>query len=225
MANQGFEFQKSLKEKNPYPLLRFVQVESYVTRPLASLVVRAVYRTRLTPNHLTIASLFVGIGGGAAYLGAGPGWFASAGLLVYLSSILDCADGMLARSRNQCTRFGLFLDLFCDRIVDFAILAGIALGYYFDSGHLLMSALALFNIGIYFLQVTLLYLMKQWQGVRKSGDASEARGLSLFIIMLLSLLNRLDLIILAVLATVVSSTVAKIIQLVRLSRAGRRPRS
>jgi phosphatidylglycerophosphate synthase len=166
-----------------------------------------------------VISLIIGIAAGVLYLGGGQLTFALAGVLVFLSSIFDSADGMLARSQNRCTRFGLFLDLFCDRIVDFAILTGIALGYYFDTGNLLMSALALLNIGIYFLQVTLLYLIKQYTGSRKSGDASEARGLSLFVIMLLSLLNRLDLIILAVLTTIVLSTVSKIIQLFRLSTA------
>lgn len=218
MATSGFEFQKSLKEKNPLPFLRYFPVERYLTRPLASLVVRAVYRTRLTPNQLTIASLFFGIAAGAAYLGASPGWFVPAGVLVYLSSIIDCADGMLARSRDQCTRFGLLLDLFCDRIVDFAILTGVSLGIYRYSGNLWLGALGLLISGFYFMQLTLHYLMEGYQGRPHGGNTSEARGLAAFIFFALSLVNRLDLIIFVSTAAAVLHTVSMIIRLIRWGR-------
>ena len=39
------------------------------------------------------------------------------------SSILDAFDGMAARKLNQCTDFGMVLDMVCDRASDAVILA------------------------------------------------------------------------------------------------------
>lgn len=69
--------------------------DAFVHRPLAGLVVRAVERTAVTPNHLTLLSMGFGICGGL-YLATGHP--AAAGL-IFLHLVFDCSDGQLARLR------------------------------------------------------------------------------------------------------------------------------
>ena len=61
---------------------------------------------------------------------AGPAFFALAGCLALVSTIFDAADGMLARAKGLTSRYGAFLDLFLDRVADFAVLAGATYGYF-----------------------------------------------------------------------------------------------
>lgn len=210
-----FEFGKSLKEARQYPVIRYLRVERYFTRPLASLVVRALINTRVTPNQLTVAASAVGVLGGLMYLGGSHPWFIAAGLLVQCSSILDCADGMLARARNASTDYGAYLDPFLDRFVDFFVFSGIALGYYLQSGDSAFLVVSLFGVVLHYLQLSLYYLTRLYQGEHKLGDCAEARGLSIFVILVLSLADQLRWIILLFLAIWLCSLAAKLGRLVR----------
>ncbi len=211
----GFEFKKSLKEKDPYPFLKFLRVERYFTRPLASLIVRAVFRTSITPNQLTVLSCFLGIVGGVAFLGGSHLYFIMGAALFLLSSIVDCADGMLARTKDMCTKYGALLDLFCDRIADFFVFTGGAFGWFLYSGDRFFFILALVDTGLYFLQVTLYYLMRHYQGKTNIGQAAESRGLAIFVIFLLSCFNRLDVLILILAAYGTVSLISKIVRIIR----------
>lgn len=210
-----FEFQRSLKGAHQYPVIRYIRIERFITRPLASLVVRALFNTRITPNQLTVVASLVGMAGGLLYLGAGQPWFAAAGLVVQCSSILDCADGMLARARGACTEYGAYLDPFLDRIVDFFIFAGIALGYFLQSRDVLFLCLSLAGIAVHYLQLSLYYLTRLYRKDRKLGDCAEARGFSIVVILVLSLTGQLRWLILLFSLVWLGSLAAKTVQLVR----------
>lgn len=87
----------------------------YAMRPLAAGVVAAVHRTRVTPNQITIAGLFVFLVS-AALLVALPTWKGglAAVAVLYASYCLDCADGMLARFKKLASKAGHLFDFFCD---------------------------------------------------------------------------------------------------------------
>jgi phosphatidylglycerophosphate synthase len=214
-ASPRFEFQRSLKARDPSLLVKLLPVERYFTRPLAALIVRLVYRTPVTPNQLTLFSFFLGMAAGAAFFGANPLYFALGGILFQLSSIFDCADGMLARSKGMCTRFGGLLDLVADRFVDFAVLTGVAVGHFTLFKNPRLFHLALVNVGLYFLQVSLYYLMHNYQGSRSSGQAAESRGLTVFILLVLSLLNRLDIFICLVTLETLLNLTGKVLTVAR----------
>jgi phosphatidylglycerophosphate synthase len=81
----------------------------------------------VTPNHVTIVAILVGLF--ACWL-AGRGGYANvaiAGVLLQLNSILDSVDGELARLRYQFSKLGQWLDNLADDVVDNLFLA--ALGY------------------------------------------------------------------------------------------------
>lgn len=80
------------------------------------------------PNLFTWGSLISGILAGTAFLFSGidPILFLVGGILVALSGTCDSLDGIIARLSRRSSRKGDFLDHFFDRIVDAAILFGLA---------------------------------------------------------------------------------------------------
>lgn len=188
-----FDFQRSLKSVSSFSFIhKYLPVDRYIVRPPAALLVRAVIRTSLTPNQLTVCSFLLGLAGGFVYLGGTPRFFALAGVLVMLSTILDCADGMLARTKNMASRFGAFMDLFLDRIADFAVLVGMSFGYYLYVQDVRYLIFGLLTVALYFLQVSLYYIVSIYKGRDKHGEAAEAKSLAVFIIFILSFFSRLD---------------------------------
>jgi phosphatidylglycerophosphate synthase len=84
----------------------------------------------LTPNHVTIAAIAIGL---LASLLASRGTYvtvALAGVLLEVNSILDSCDGELARLRYQYSKLGQWLDNLSDDIVDnlFLIAVGHGIG-------------------------------------------------------------------------------------------------
>ncbi|PCG85095.1 hypothetical protein CIB93_15635 [Streptomyces sp. WZ.A104] len=70
----------------------------------------------ITPNRVTWAALFVGLGSAYFFL-KGDAWSLAIGAgLYHLSFILDCIDGKLARLKGNGTVFGGWLDYVFDRI-------------------------------------------------------------------------------------------------------------
>jgi phosphatidylglycerophosphate synthase len=80
------------------------------------------------PNTITAFSLLFGLAAGAAFVLAHHGrlWFLAGGLLVALSGMADSLDGIVARQFGSTSRWGDFLDHFCDRLVNLAIFVGLA---------------------------------------------------------------------------------------------------
>jgi len=84
----------------------------------------------VTPNHVTIAAILVGLAAAALALRGDYLGFALAGVLLEINSILDSVDGELARLRFQYSKVGQWLDNLSDDLVDNAFIAatGYALG-------------------------------------------------------------------------------------------------
>ena len=104
----------------PRPVVEYV---GYVYRPLGYLVVRALWRSSLRPEHLVLLHGLLGVA--AAALIARGDWVAAA-VLLQLVTILDNADGQLARARGQTSRLGRFLDTEVDLLAHLAIFAALA---------------------------------------------------------------------------------------------------
>ncbi len=200
--NEDFDFEESLKPRLLDRFPKIVQLDRLINRPVASLIVRAAIRLKLRPNQLTVAAFVLGLVGAGFFLGGTRRSFVFAGLAVYAGTLLDGADGMLARSRDMCTRFGAYLDLYLDRITDFCVMGAMATGYYIQSGRLGFFIVSLFGLAAYMLQVLQYYLEREFRGLRTgSGASGDFRGLVYLGILVFSLINRLDLVI-AILACV-----------------------
>jgi len=85
-------------------------VAYFLGRPVSRLISRLIIATPITPNQVTIASGLTALAGAFALtqnliLGAALYW---------LSFVLDCVDGELARLRYQGSRTGQWLDTIAD---------------------------------------------------------------------------------------------------------------
>ena len=191
-------------------------IDRQLNRRAAALLVRAVYHTRVTPNQLTWISAALGLVSGGLFARGETGAFVAAGIAAQLSSIVDGADGMLARARGQCSEFGSHLDLFLDRIIDFAVFAGIALGAsrHFQAPHLL--ALGLLVTGLYQLQIILFYLTKSFLKSEERGDTGEARAVLYWLVLIFGVTGRPDVFIYLLLAETVVLNAFRIGSFVRL---------
>ena len=85
-------------------------------------------KTRLTPDHLTIVGLLVGVGAAVAI---GAGALRLGLLLVVLAALPDLLDGALAKASGAASQRGAFFDSTVDRITDALLFGGIA--WYFAS--------------------------------------------------------------------------------------------
>ncbi|MGH2897338.1 MAG: CDP-alcohol phosphatidyltransferase family protein, partial [Solirubrobacteraceae bacterium] len=84
----------------------------------------------VTPNHVTIVAIVVGLVASALASRGSYAMLALAGVLLEVNSILDSCDGELARLRYQYSKLGQWLDNLSDDLVDnlFIIAVGAGLG-------------------------------------------------------------------------------------------------
>ena len=80
-------------------------------------------RTGLTPDHLTIVGLVVGVGAAVAI---GAGELRIGLVLVILAALPDLLDGALAKASGASSQRGAFFDSTVDRLTDAFLLGGIA---------------------------------------------------------------------------------------------------
>lgn len=102
---------------------------------------RALLRTGLTPNMVTVIGTLGVVGGAIGLIATGN---LLAGTIVITFFVLfDLLDGAMARARGHGTAFGVVLDASCDRLADGALFGSVAFYafYYADSPQLGIAAL------------------------------------------------------------------------------------
>lgn len=95
-------------------------------RPMSRRLTAAGLRRDWRPNHVTVASLLIGLLAAAVVLGNSWWCFALAALLLQLSLVVDCVDGEIARFTRSYSPLGAWLDGVSDRIKEFAVIATVA---------------------------------------------------------------------------------------------------
>lgn len=99
-------------------------IDVWLHRPLGYLLARAALPTRITPNGITLLSTLCGVAGGVLLFLDFPWRAQCAAACIFLSAVLDCADGQLARMRGVSSLLGRMLD----GVADFAVIVGVGLG-------------------------------------------------------------------------------------------------
>ncbi len=203
-------YQAQLKKDRKGFWARYLNVENWINRPLASILVSLVFRTPMTPNQLTIIAFIIAMGGAVLFAWGTAASAIWAAALCEVALVFDCADGMLARARKASSRFGSFLDLFLDRISDFCVLLGVVIGFYRAGGEdKNRLILGMFIISLYMLQVILYYISNRFHDV-KNGESGEGRAFGILYIFVMGMLNRLDLIVYGMLAETVLNLIYRI---------------
>lgn len=92
-------------------------VNRWVHRTLAYLFVKAIFKTRITPNMITLSTVVLGLISGCALIWGTPTAMVVGGLALWAAAILDGADGILARAKDLHSEFGRALDGSADALV------------------------------------------------------------------------------------------------------------
>ncbi|WP_051344022.1 CDP-alcohol phosphatidyltransferase family protein [Alicyclobacillus herbarius] len=123
---------------------------NYLYYPLSIRLVWLVQRwPRITPNTLTLASLGLCVIGCLGLASNTPNYFLAGLLLVEAAYVVDCADGQLARLRQQYSAIGGWLDQVADRVKEGAIYLSLADGWmrqHPNSDAWLWAMVALFSL-------------------------------------------------------------------------------
>lgn len=90
---------------------------------------RVLSKTAISPNMITLLSLFTSLLSSYAYSIGRP---LVGAVIIVLVGILDMLDGAIARASNRVTRFGATFDHVIDRYAEFFIILGIILGQYVE---------------------------------------------------------------------------------------------
>ena len=114
---------------------KFIDVSDY-GRPVANIIAEALTNTRVTAIHIT---LLFGVSGILAIVYMLKSQFWLAGFFLILKSILDAADGQLARIKNEPSYTGRYLDSIFDSLLNFALIISIAV---FTSTNTLLALIA-----------------------------------------------------------------------------------
>lgn len=85
---------------------------------------------KMTPNQMTFVSMVTAIIGGIFLSFANPIYTIIGGIFLILFSILDCADGELARYLKKRTPMGRYFDLWVHGIESSSIFIGLTYGVY-----------------------------------------------------------------------------------------------
>ena len=99
----------------------------FITNEVSLFITWLLLKTRVTPNQVTVASLFCGVLCGLLYL---SGWFITGSFFLFLSHVLDCTDGNLARAKEVFSTFGRWLDFVGDKIADIFIFLCVSLFFF-----------------------------------------------------------------------------------------------
>ena len=142
--------------------------DRYVVRYLSLTLTRILTRTAVTPNHVTLANIAVGLAAcwlvsTGSHLGVVGG-----GALMFLQSVLDSCDGELARIRHMHSRTGMIMDNVSDDVIDNLFVG--ALGFGLGGVWAWLGAGAAIGRG---LVATMVYVEIAWRG--KGGDVMAFR--------------------------------------------------
>ena len=113
-------------------MLKGVELEEILDlilfRPVAFVIVKLLQPTPITPNHVTLFSFLPGLASGWCFWQGTPDYFVAGSILLFITNVLDCVDGMLARIRGTGSIVGYVLDGFVDYVTQIFLVIGILHG-------------------------------------------------------------------------------------------------
>ena len=178
-------------------------MDKTITRFFSRQLTRLFLKTPLSPNMITILSLFIGLISAIFFIqGTHQNNMIGAGLLL-LSAWVDCTDGEVARLKFLESKIGGILDIICDNLVHFAVFFAIGMGLYQSTGNnifVLLGALAVFGSLISFLLLSSSIIDKKEMASANTADPKKKNTLTdtlanrdfIYFLFFMSLIGRVD---------------------------------
>ena len=99
-----------------------------------------------TPNQVTLVSFAIGLLSAYSFTKGEFWWMLLGAFLLQLSIIVDCVDGELARYTRKFSQLGAWLDAVTDRVKEYLVFFGLALGAQKEGRDLWIPALLMMLI-------------------------------------------------------------------------------
>ncbi len=151
-------------------------------QPLIYQVARVFMKYNMSANQVTMIAFLLGISTGIfAFYGMGVIGVA----IMWISGLLDAVDGTIAREKGS-TPFGTVLDMTFDRLVEIAIIIGLALRYPGEQFQLLLLTCSIIFSMTVFLTTGMMAEKKgQKSFYYQAGVAERTEGFIFFSLMLI----------------------------------------
>ncbi len=101
---------------------------TFFVSPYSKRLARHAARRRIRPNTVTVASMALGAGAAALYAHGDPLALVAGAVVLHTALTLDLVDGQLARYSGAFSSLGAYLDAVFDRVKEYLVLAGLAVG-------------------------------------------------------------------------------------------------
>ncbi|EJP74461.1 MULTISPECIES: CDP-alcohol phosphatidyltransferase family protein [Campylobacter] len=147
-------------------------IHSYIVRPLAQEFVMAIWNTNITPNQVTLFRSIIAVFYLLLFMYGSAISFIVAIVLFEIAEILDHADGMLARLKNQCSKLGQYYEYITDEL--FAAEYG-PLGFSVAYGAFVFSSDVIF-IYLSMACIMLYYFVEYFRKIANSVDKKMGGG-------------------------------------------------
>ena len=107
--------------------MRHISHDTWIHR-IVKVAVRPLAKTSVTPNQVTTVRLVTGLAGAGIFAIGGSPWHYFAVILFVFSTLLDRADGELARMTGQSSPRGHIYDIVSDATANALLFIGIGIG-------------------------------------------------------------------------------------------------
>jgi len=115
-------------KKNTRPFSMEEPFDFLIYRPLAFVVVMLTKALPLNPNHYSLMALLSAIYAGVQFSHGDIAGLWHGGIGVFLFSVFDCCDGMIARLKKNGSELGEIIDMFVDLVSNIFFYVGLYLG-------------------------------------------------------------------------------------------------
>lgn len=139
--------EKIQKEKLKRCINQYKIFDYYIYARIAKVLTRIVLKTSLTPNQVTLISLFFGIFAGFFFLLGSYYYIILGAIFVQLVQILDTVDGAIARFKKVSTPFGGFFDFSVNMITAYITISTISLGIFLKTSNPTVLIVGIFAVG------------------------------------------------------------------------------
>lgn len=147
-------------------------VDRVLNRHISGWFTRRIINLPITPNAVTWFHFTIGMLG-AGLMWQGSYWYGVLGVLLFqLSAALDCSDGEVARLKFQYSKFGSWLDVAADNVVNIAVFIAVAKSVYLRHGLGLGLTLGALMVSGVLMCIVVVLTMAKLQERRRPGEAS-----------------------------------------------------
>lgn len=120
------EYKASLKSYDVEEILDLL-----IYRPISFIIVKLIYKFKITPNQISLLSMFFGIVTGLLFA---FGFYLYGAITLFVSNVFDCVDGQLARLKNNGTKIGRIIDGAIDYVTGASVFVGLGMSLSVNSG-------------------------------------------------------------------------------------------